>query len=685
MRIDVRVGCSGHYTSSTADGLEDAPNIAGVGSKFSDTCFSRASKQAGTEPAHSASVLDFGTSLILLIWVAGTGFLVVRLIGGMKKVRRIRVGSFEVEDPKLQAALRRLLQQEKMPSVPVRISRKLNSPVVVGPRRTTVILPEKLLAQLTEDQLWCVLAHELTHVRQRDPLIGLIQRIVEAGYWPHPFVHLLNRDLIRAREEVCDNVALHGTTAPQYADTLLTVALGIAPRRAAAPGGVGLMTPPWKLEERVRGLLDPHRRLTTTMNTRHLAFMAISLASGIALIAGASVVAAPNPPTFQQVVELHSSYNAKTRTVEVTAKSRKVQTARTIKASHINAKQMHKAPKTVTYYTIDTPPFQKTVGIVEYKPAELAKVQKIKINPKIVDPTATYSVTTTDASVPQLIQGKVDLAKSDSAIAQLYVNDYTASNSVKQVEVGKSDPITSVKTIDGKTTTITTTISNSELQVSKTPIDRTAVTIQTVPADRISLDYKVLTPQIITGTSKVQRYELRQDPSVQSKVQYYVTTPQDGKKGETPFKVWADGNSKLYIQDGKKGADPFTVWTNGKEKLFFQDGKKVEKLDPDWEKTYSKFYFEADKAKSGWSSKDPFKSSPWTVLPPNAKVRVRYVPSDANLWAFPEPAKHHPTTIYIKGGDIKIVGDDIKVVYEKADTAKAKNKPKTGNSKPKSK
>ncbi len=218
-------------------------------------------------------------SLLLLVWLSGTAVLGYRLANGSRKVRRLRSSAREIEHPKLTAAMVELRRCENLPNAPIRFSRKLHSPVVVGPRRTTVILPEKLLDQLDEQQLRCVLAHELTHVRQRDPLVGLIQRIVEASYWPHPLVHLLNRDLIRAREEVCDNAALHGTTAPQYANTLLTVALG-TPNHRATPGTVGLMTPRWRLEERVKGLLDPHRRLNTTMNLRHLAIMATLLVGG---------------------------------------------------------------------------------------------------------------------------------------------------------------------------------------------------------------------------------------------------------------------------------------------------------------------------------------------------------------------------------------------------------------------
>ncbi len=290
--------------------------------------------EAGVEPTFWTIERARGTaSFLILIWMSGTGLMLVRIVLGAKKVERIRKSCRTISHPKLEAAVRSL-SGEAFPTVPIQFTTRLNSPVVVGPRNTTVILPEKLLETLNEQQLRCVLAHELTHVRQHDPLVGLLQRFVEAGYWPHPLVHLLNQDLVRAREEVCDNVALHGTTPPAYATTLLTVALGSAPRRPT-PGTIGLMTRPWRLEERVKGLLDPSRRLTTTMNTRHLAMMSIALASGTALIAGAHVVAAPYPPSGQDTLDLYAHVDSKTHAVKITPALQKSKPAKSLKIDNV--------------------------------------------------------------------------------------------------------------------------------------------------------------------------------------------------------------------------------------------------------------------------------------------------------------------------------------------------------------
>ena len=63
-----------------------------------------------------------------------------------------------------------------------------------------VILPEGLIEHLSPSALADVLVHESAHILRLDPLVGLLQRLAELIYWPHPLVHLLNRRLARARE-----------------------------------------------------------------------------------------------------------------------------------------------------------------------------------------------------------------------------------------------------------------------------------------------------------------------------------------------------------------------------------------------------------------------------------------------------------------------------------------------------
>jgi hypothetical protein len=564
------------------------------------------------------------------------------MVGGFAKVRRIRRAALAVDHPRLTSALESLRDAGATPRVPIRVSRKLHGPLVLGPIHTMVILPEKLLDQLTTEQLRCVLAHELTHVRQWDPLIGLLQRFVEAGYWPHPLVHVLNRDLVRAREEVCDNAALHGTTPPQYADTLLTVALGIKPRQATTPGAIGLMTRPWRLEERVKGLLDPHRRLTTTMNTRHLALIAISLATGTTLIAGARIVAAPNPPAPQDVVELHASYSSKTQSVAVTQEShRHVSVKVADRSKHKQAVSLMRVTKGVTRIAKVQGAVDPAVRYSVVSPVEVRSWSTVPSGTKVkvvAEPGNSLADVVVVDSVSRMGQIHYRPEIQGTRIIPL---DWKAETAKRPVIVTwKSDDgkaaksVTVVQSADGKT--FSTADSSYEPRIS----DGRTIDVQTKTVDTGASSTTTITSNDSKSSTTVDSFEVRLDPTTQGSKADAAPAHGDDRKADPksdPFSDRvkldygeADGVSKRQLGN----RIPFTLYLNRKD------------------------------------------ASPQLFKIQNLHLTQKGVTIS--------PEKHKPTTVYIKGGDIKIVGDDIKVVYLKPENVKPKVSPKPKGAKPKS-
>ena len=103
----------------------------------------------------------------------------------------------------------------------------------------------------------------------------------------------------RAREEVCDNYVLRDSDGTSYAETLLDVCQGL--QRSAMNGAqLGLFERPWRLEQRVAGLLDVNRVLLTRIRPiRALVLFAVLLAAltvsaGVRFLIANST--APNSP-----------------------------------------------------------------------------------------------------------------------------------------------------------------------------------------------------------------------------------------------------------------------------------------------------------------------------------------------------------------------------------------------------
>ncbi len=233
----------------------------------------------------------------LALWAAGAIFLFVRMVYGLGAYGTLRRSVRPLDTGGLENALRQVrktLQASKLP--PVLTSSLINSPISIGILKPLVILPRNLLQKLKGEKLRDVLLHECAHVLHRDHLVRLLQCFTGILLWMHPLVRLLNREMARAREEVCDNYVLRCSKAPRYARTLLELAEKTTILKQI-PAAIGLAHPRWKLEDRIAGLLDGRRKLMTRMSSLALVVMvAAFLAAGIIIATCKVVSAQPGPP-----------------------------------------------------------------------------------------------------------------------------------------------------------------------------------------------------------------------------------------------------------------------------------------------------------------------------------------------------------------------------------------------------
>jgi beta-lactamase regulating signal transducer with metallopeptidase domain len=107
-----------------------------------------------------------------------------------------------------------------------------------------LLLPEKLLERLSDEQRATVLAHELAHLRRRDHWVRRLEMVVLGLYWWLPVVWWARRELHEAEEECCDAwvVSVLPGSARSYATALLETVDFLAGAPAALPpaaSGVG--------------------------------------------------------------------------------------------------------------------------------------------------------------------------------------------------------------------------------------------------------------------------------------------------------------------------------------------------------------------------------------------------------------------------------------------------------------
>lgn len=212
-------------------------------------------------PPEPTGLLVFrsAVSLCVTLWAAGALLLAVRLVHGGLCLWKLSRTTLPLDESALSEVLDRVRDSLGVAHLPpILLSDQISTPVVAALPRPTILLPASLPDSVTRDGLHNVLVHECAHVVRHDHWVGVLQRLVELLYWPHPLIYHMNRQIARCREEVCDNHVLSVVGGPNYADTLLELAC-LSRDRASVLGVIGMFRLHWNLEDRVRGLLDSRR------------------------------------------------------------------------------------------------------------------------------------------------------------------------------------------------------------------------------------------------------------------------------------------------------------------------------------------------------------------------------------------------------------------------------------------
>lgn len=172
-----------------------------------------------TQPAWLETWLMY----VVLAWLVGVASLSARFGLGVLSLRRlIQLADFDAVDERLRIELQRLQQHMGVTrQVRLALSTRVASPMVVGLIRPIIFLPLSAATGLDHQQIRMVLAHELAHLRRHDPLVNLVQVILETLFFYHPAVYRLSRSLRQEREQCCDDLAVAvGGNAFAYARVL---------------------------------------------------------------------------------------------------------------------------------------------------------------------------------------------------------------------------------------------------------------------------------------------------------------------------------------------------------------------------------------------------------------------------------------------------------------------------------
>jgi len=193
-------------------------------------------------------------SWLLVFWIIGVLVVLLRMLNGAWRlngiVKRSRPASGDSEHTFVTLAKSMSVRRPRL-----LLSQDPVTPMACGLICSTVVVPESMIVQFSQEEQRAIFAHELAHHRRCDPLFLWMQGVIFAIWWFHPLVWLLNRTLLRERERCCDDlVVLESITTRKTYAAALVRAVEWCSVRTRALGYVAPQMHP--LQDRITSLID---------------------------------------------------------------------------------------------------------------------------------------------------------------------------------------------------------------------------------------------------------------------------------------------------------------------------------------------------------------------------------------------------------------------------------------------
>lgn len=183
-------------------------------------------QMSASEGLWSAQWLSLDWMKILTIfWIAGLFVGLIKFLTGMGGIYQFRkLHSVDIES-ELYGCFRRVSAILPMNrEIKLKWSPSARAPFTFGFWSPVIVVPISFMSGYSIDQIECILAHEMAHIKRRDYLHNLIQYLIEAIFFFHPVMWFMVREMKTQREYACDEwVVKSGWNPFHYAASLTKI------------------------------------------------------------------------------------------------------------------------------------------------------------------------------------------------------------------------------------------------------------------------------------------------------------------------------------------------------------------------------------------------------------------------------------------------------------------------------
>lgn len=161
---------------------------------------------------------------LFVIWIIGVVILATwNLYCYIRVIKCVKRSSYS--DKILEGVIDKCkLNLNIVDSIEVKRSYLINSPMIIGIIKPTIIFPSDM--ECTDSKLIPVIIHELIHYKRKDLLFKLLQAVISIVHWYNPIIYIMNNVFEKWYEISCDEIVVGNMSydeRKEYGSTILSI------------------------------------------------------------------------------------------------------------------------------------------------------------------------------------------------------------------------------------------------------------------------------------------------------------------------------------------------------------------------------------------------------------------------------------------------------------------------------
>ena len=174
--------------------------------------------------SHMTNFMDDHFALIVSLWFLGMLLFIVKSIGGFIYLNNLKKSAVSADSKIINVYRSLKIKFDIIRNVKVAESGLISSPMVIGYVKPIILFPIGMVNNLSTEEVGCILAHELAHIKRHDYIINVCQIFIENIFYYHPAIWYISKAIRSEREKCCDDMAIkHTSSQLNYAKTLVKV------------------------------------------------------------------------------------------------------------------------------------------------------------------------------------------------------------------------------------------------------------------------------------------------------------------------------------------------------------------------------------------------------------------------------------------------------------------------------